>query len=67
MKAAVPEITSPTDKSYTNKDSVTVKGNASPGTTVHIYNGEKEAGETKTALRMARSMQASHSTRVKMS
>ncbi|MEH7625370.1 bacillopeptidase F [Bacillus subtilis] len=48
-EAAVPEINSPTDKSYTNKENVTVKGKASPGTTVHIYNREKEAGETKTA------------------
>ncbi|WP_432339501.1 S8 family serine peptidase [Bacillus tequilensis] len=48
-EAAVPEITSPADKSYTNKESITVKGKASPGTTVHLYNGKKEAGETKAA------------------
>ncbi|PRR99023.1 peptidase S8 [Bacillus atrophaeus] len=43
----VPEITSPADKSFTNKENVTVKGKASPGTTVHLYNGDQEAGETK--------------------
>ncbi|MEC0251521.1 S8 family serine peptidase [Bacillus halotolerans] len=48
-EAAVPDITSPEDKSYTNKENVTVKGKASPGTTVTLYNGDKEAGETKTA------------------
>ncbi|UYO33595.1 S8 family peptidase [Bacillus halotolerans] len=48
-EAAVPDITSPEDKSYTNKENVTVKGKASPGTAVTLYNGDKEAGETKTA------------------
>ncbi|MGV6973858.1 S8 family serine peptidase [Bacillus halotolerans] len=48
-EAAVPVITSPEDKAYTNKENVTVKGKASPGTTVTLYNGDKEAGETKTA------------------
>ncbi|MEC1678694.1 S8 family serine peptidase [Bacillus mojavensis] len=48
-EAAVPDITSPADQSYTNKESVTVKGKASPGTTITLYNGDKEAGETKTA------------------
>ncbi|KXZ14861.1 peptidase S8 [Bacillus nakamurai] len=46
-EASVPEITSPQDKSFTNKEKLTVKGIASPETAVRLYNDEKEAAQTK--------------------
>lgn len=46
-EASVPDITSPEDRSFTNKKSITVKGTASPKTAVRLTNNGKTAAETK--------------------
>ncbi|WP_412675034.1 hypothetical protein [Bacillus amyloliquefaciens] len=46
-EAIVPDITSPDDRSFTNKKTITVKGTASPGTAVRLTNNGKTAAETK--------------------
>ncbi|KEZ54160.1 S8 family peptidase [Metabacillus indicus] len=46
-EVTAPEITSPKDGSFTNKETAVVEGKASPTTTVHIYNGETEAASVQ--------------------
>lgn len=38
-----PVITSPEDGTYTNQEKAVIEGTSSPGTTVHLFNGEEEA------------------------
>lgn len=46
-EVTAPEITSPKDGSFTKQETAVVEGNASPTTTVHIYNGETEAASVQ--------------------
>lgn len=49
FEVTAPTITSPADGSFTNEETVTVEGNASPTTTVHVMNnGEEVATATAT-------------------
>nr|WP_026688305.1 S8 family serine peptidase [Alteribacter aurantiacus] len=45
-EVTVPEITSPEDGTFTNEDSVTVEGQASPGVDVHVSNNGEEVAHT---------------------
>ncbi|MCM3619498.1 S8 family serine peptidase [Sutcliffiella horikoshii] len=46
FEVTAPTITSPADGSYTNESTVTVEGNASPTTTVHVMNNGEEVATT---------------------
>ncbi|SDK26509.1 S8 family peptidase [Sediminibacillus albus] len=44
--AEAPVIESPADSSFTNEESITVEGSASPSTTLTVYNNGEEAAST---------------------
>jgi bacillopeptidase F len=44
-----PVITWPKDGSFTNQEQTVIEGTSSPGTTVHIFNGEEEAASVETS------------------
>lgn len=46
---SVPVITSPKDGFITNQKNAVIEGTSSPNTTVHLFNGDEEAGTAETA------------------